>query len=119
MNQNYIYRVIGALNSKNVPDISNVFHTRGSPSGGQFLTITSWARQVLYELDWGEHVGTRIERVRGPRFQYPNLIHIAPMLKGPGFTAEEEGGIEVILGLEAGEMGRLKSDGLFKRFASW
>lgn len=119
INDNYIHRLIGALNSDDVPDISNVFHTRVCPIGDQFLTITSWARQALYELDWGERVGTRIERVRVPRFQYPNLVLIAPMLRGPGFTEEEEGGIEVIFGLEAGEMGRLKNDGLFRRFASW
>ena len=119
INGNYIHRLIGALNSDDVPDISNVFHTRDCANGGQFLTISSWARHALYELDWGEKVGTRIERVRVCRFQYPSLVTILPVLKGPGFGEDEEGGLEVIFGLEAGEMKRLKCDGLFGRFASW
>ena len=119
INENYINRVIGALNSPSVPNISNVFHTRICPNGGRFLTITSWAKQTPYELDWGSAVGTRIERVRVPKFQYPSLVLVAPVLKGPAFTEEEQGGIEVIFGLEKGEMERLEKDELFGRFASW
>lgn len=120
INDNYIQRAIGALNFSNVQDISHVFHTRVCPNGGQFLTITSWARQALYELDWGAAVGTRIERVRVCKFQYPSLVLIAPMLNGPDFgEGEEEGGIEVVFGLEDREMKRLKGDVLFERFASW
>lgn len=119
INSDYILRVIGALNSPGVPDISKVFHTRLCPDEGQFLTITSWAKQAFYELDWGSAVGTRIERVRVCKFQYPNLILIAPTLKGPGFSEDEEGGIEVIFGLDGVAMSRLKDNGLFKRFARW
>lgn len=119
IDSDYIRRVIGALNSHSVPDISKVFHTRLCPNEGQFLTITSWAKQAFYELDWGPAVGTRIERVRVCKFQYPNLVLIAPMLKGPGFGDDEEGGVEVIFGLEGVAMSRLKEDGLFKRFARW
>ncbi|KAL9073275.1 MAG: hypothetical protein Q9161_003107 [Pseudevernia consocians] len=119
INEKYIHRVIGALNSDDVPDISNIFHTRVGANGGQFLTITSWARQPFYELDWGEKVGTRIERVRVPRFQYPSLVLIAPILKGVRFEEDEEGGVEVIFGLEAREMEGLKGDVLFGRFARW
>ena len=119
INGDYIHRVIGALNSPSVPDISNVFHTRLCPHGGQFLTITSWAKQAFYELDWGSAVGTRIERVRVCKFQYPNLVLIAPMLKGEGFGEDEEGGLEVIFGLDGVAMSRLKEDGLFRRFARW
>ena len=120
INGDYILRVIGALNSDSVPDISNVFHTRLlCPHEGQFLTITSWAKQAFYELDWGPAVGTRIERVRVCKFQYPNLVLIAPMLKGSGFSEDEEGGLEVIFGLDGVAMGRLKEDGLFKWFARW
>lgn len=119
INENYIHRVIGVLNSSNVQDISNVFHTRVYPNGREFLTITSWAKQALYELDWGARVGTRIERVRVCKFQYPSLVLIAPMLNGPGFGEEEKGGLEVIFGLEDSEMGRLKNNVLFEQFASW
>lgn len=124
INEKYIRRIIGALNSSDhVPDISHVFHTRVSAAnGGRFLTITSWARQPVYELDWGQKVGTRIERVRVLRSQYLSLLLIAPILKGMGVGGvgdeEEEGGVEVIFGLEAGEMEKLKEGGgLFGRFA--
>lgn len=119
INGGYIRRVIGALKVPDVPDISKVFHTRLCPDEGQFLTITSWAKQALYELDWGPAVGTTIERLRPCKFQYPNLVLIAPMLKGPGFSEDEEGGIEVIFGLDAVAMSKLKDDGLLKRFAKW
>ena len=119
INDNYIHRIIGALNANTVLDISKIVHSRTSPNGGHFLTITSWAKQALYELDWGDKVGTRIERVRVPRAQYPNLVTVAPMLRGEGFGVEEEGAIEVIFGLEGEGMGRVKRDGLFGRFARW
>ena len=119
INDNYVHRVIGTLNANSVPDISKIVHSRVPPKGGQFLAITSWARQSLYELDWGDQVGTRIERVRVLRFQNPHLVLIAPMLKGKGFKAEEEGGVEVIFGLEREAMGRIKKDGVFGRFAKW
>lgn len=115
INGEYIRRIIGAL----------VFHTRVSAAnGGRFLTITSWARQPVYELDWGQKVGTRIERVRVLRSQYLSLLLIAPILKGMGVGGvgdeEEEGGVEVIFGLEAGEMEKLKEvGGLVGRFARW
>ncbi|KAM0798595.1 transferase family-domain-containing protein [Usnea florida] len=118
INDDYIHRMIGALNADTVPDISKIVHSRTSPRGGQFLTITSWAKQPLYELDWGGQVGTRIERVRVPKFQYPNLVLIAPMFKGEGFGVEE-GGVEVIFGLEGEGMTRVKRDALFGRFARW
>ncbi len=119
VNEKYIHRVIGALNSSEVQDISTVSHTRVGDNGGEFITITSWAKQALYELDWGAAIGNRIERVRVRKFVYPGLILIAPMLNGPGFNKEEEGGIEVIFGLNDEEMERLKRDLLFRRFATW
>lgn len=120
INGDYILRVIGALNShSSIPDISKVFHTRLCPHEGRFLTITSWAKQAFYELDWGPAVGTSIERVRVCKFQYPNLVLIAPIMKGSGFSEDEEGGLEVVFGLDGVAMGRLKDNGLFKRFAMW
>ena len=64
-------------------------------------------------------MGTRIERVRVCKFQYPGLILIAPMLNGEIFNNEEKGGIEAIFGLAEEEMERLKHDVLFRQFASW
>ncbi|CAF9906098.1 hypothetical protein IMSHALPRED_004077 [Imshaugia aleurites] len=119
INDDYILRVIGALNSRSLPDISKVFHTRTCLNDGQFLTITSWAKQEFYELNWGSAVGTRIERVRMCKFQYPNLVLIAPMFKGPGFSEEEAGGIEVVFGLKEVAMSRLKENRLLERFARW
>lgn len=119
--QEYMHRIIGALNSPDIQDISKVFHTRAAPAGADsdFVTITSWARQPLYEFDWGEDVGGRMERVRVRRPLYPNLVLIAPMLTGVGFGKELEGGVEVIFGLEEERMERLMGMEGFGRFAMW
>ena len=106
----YIRKAIAALSS--VKDLSRVIPTPPSPSEDT-IGVSSWARQRYYDMDWGKTVGTRIERVRfGAGKQ--NLIIIMPELNCPN-----ECGVEVEIGLERGQMERLKQNELFMRFSQW
>ena len=85
--------------------------------------ITSWATQRFYDLDWGNVIGTRIERVRRiSPFRSITIganCTILPELATPHFGAEECG-LEVALANFGPEhIGRLKQNELFMQYAEW
>ncbi|KAK8051667.1 hypothetical protein PG993_003052 [Apiospora rasikravindrae] len=84
------------------PDITRV---KRRPADG--ISMVSWADQGLCALDWGPHVG-RCETVRlgkMPGRRYPIVL---PRLA--------DGGLEVILSLEAAAMERFRGGALVRRF---
>ena len=110
----YFRKMIAALSS--VRDLARVIPTPPS----QFedaLYFSSWANQSFYEINWGDAVGARIERVRNPA-DFPNFCFIMPELKGAGFKGDDCG-LEIQIRLEKGQMRRLKQNELFMRFAQW
>lgn len=67
----------------------------------------------LAGLEWGAPssiVIGKVERTRVPAASFDGLCIVLPEL-------EEEGGLEVLVGLEDGAMGRLRADEAFRRFA--
>ena len=109
----YLRKVIAALSS--VEDISKVTTTLPSANEGGIL-CSSWATQKYHDINWGDGVGTHIERTRAPTV--PNLVLILPELSGPNFEGEDCG-LEAVLNLKKGEMERLKQNKLFMRYAQW
>ncbi|KAK2799590.1 hypothetical protein FQN50_008428 [Emmonsiellopsis sp. PD_5] len=70
---------------------------------------SSWINFDLYALDWGALLGGKIEAVRVPSVGCINGAQIVlPMLP--------DGGMEVLIGVEGGCLGRVLSDPLFTRF---
>lgn len=111
----YVDRLKSALQS--VPDISRVVPRL--PLSQPTIAITSWRNQSLYDLDWGNVIGSKIERVRDWRLEpTKNLVIIMPELKAPSFVGED-GGCEVAIALESGQIELLREDRLFNRFAQW
>ena len=109
----YLRKVIAALSS--VEDISKVTTTLPSANEGGIL-CSSWATLKYHDINWGDGVGTHIERTRAPTV--PNLFIILPELSAPSF-AGEDCGLEAVLNLKKGEMERLKQNELFMRYAQW
>ena len=86
-------------------------------SSEEGILITSWANQSLYDIDWGEVVGGRIERVRRLRLDWKYICWIMPELKAPYFT-DDECGLEIIVGgLSKDERAQLKQNELLMKFA--
>lgn len=108
----YVDRLRSALQS--VPDISRV--VLSVPPSQPTIAISSWRNQIYYDLDWGNVIGSNIERVRDWRLA-PAAI-ILPELKAPRFVGEE-GGWEVAITLTRAQIESLREDPLFNRFAEW
>lgn len=112
--ERYLRMTISALLSAG--DFAKVMFRPPSASDA-VICISSWANQGFYDLNWGDAVGAGIERVgfgRGVK----NLCVILPELSGPKFTGDQCG-LEVAIGLEKGQIERLKNNELFMRFAEW
>lgn len=62
----------------------------------------------LAGLDWGDAVG-KVQSIRIPKTGFDGLCIVLPAL--------EDGGLEVLIGLEDEAMGMLKGDEGFVRFA--
>lgn len=62
----------------------------------------------LAGLEWGSLIG-KVESTRLPGAAFDGLCIVLPEL--------EDGGLEVLVGLEDGAMGRLRGDEEFKKFA--
>ncbi|KAI9778069.1 MAG: hypothetical protein M1839_008373 [Geoglossum umbratile] len=78
--------------------------------GRDFYT-TSWADQGIMEADWGNVVGGVSTYLRLPKHAFDGLCVVYPRLLDQG--------LEVLIGLHAEDMVRLRSDELFCKFASW
>lgn len=112
--ERYLGKLISALSS--VEDFAKV---AGRPRGASrpSVGISSWANQGFYDIIWGDAIGAGIERVR---FYYhvKNLCIILPQLDASKF-AGDQCGLEVVIGLEKGQIERLKKNEFFMRFAEW
>lgn len=84
------------------------------------LRFSSWASQRFYDINWGDAVGARIERVRSLKIQAGSRVCIImPELGAPGFAVKDCGQEVNLHGFERGLLGRLQQDELFMRFAQW
>ena len=93
------------------------------PPSEHVVRVTSWATQRFYDLDWGNAVGTKIERIRrkqpDPYQGFGANVIILPELAAPHFGAEECGLEVALVDFGSEHMERLKRDELFMRFAEW
>ena len=119
LDDTYVRRLIGAL--RHMDDIGELVPVCRASREWPFL-ITSWSTQGYYGMDWGSEIGARCERVRVPKVPWPEfdgLIVIMPELKIENGIAEEEAGLEVMVGLEMGAMQLLKGMEEWTRWAEW
>ena len=107
----YLRKVIAALSS--VEDLSRVV-ARGPSANEDSILFSSWADQIYYDIEWGNAVGARIERLRTP--VYPGLCLILPNLSASSSTVDE-GGVEALCCLKREDMERMKHNEFFMRFA--
>lgn len=112
--EHFFRKVMAIL--KCVPDLVMVSDSLRAGPSEDLLFFTSWANLSYYDINWGDVIGAKVERVRC--YGEENLCVIMPEMEGSGF-AEDEGGLEVVITLEKGQMGRLKQNELFMRFAEW
>lgn len=83
------------------------------------LGVSSWARGEYYDLSWGKELGV-CERVRWRVLRTDGVAVVFPRVpRAHGGRIEEDGGVEVVVGLEGKVMGRLKGDEGFMGFAEW
>lgn len=112
--------IIASLRS--VPNLQRLAPS-GYTSHGTNIGCSSWARQPYYDLQWGPVVGGergKCERLRWRSLKTDGIFVILPRLPGDKVRGEEEeGGLEIILGLEREVLGRLLEDEGLKEFARW
>ncbi|KAK0658208.1 hypothetical protein DIS24_g4882 [Lasiodiplodia hormozganensis] len=71
---------------------------------------SSWINFALYDLDWGNALGGRIEAVRSPDVGVLNGLQVVlPVLP--------DGGLEILMGVEESCLHRLMRDPLWTRYA--
>ena len=74
---------------------------------------TLWATFRMYDFNWGDVLGGRCKRVRtAASGMFNGMQVVLPELK-----QEMGGGMEIVVGLEADAMERLKVDALWMKFA--
>ncbi|KAG6913564.1 hypothetical protein DXG01_005883 [Tephrocybe rancida] len=78
---------------------------------GTDVMLSSWAKENLYELDFGLNLGTP-EAVRRPCFDpVESLVYLLPRTK--------EGEVVAAICLREGDLERLRKDEEFGRFGAW
>lgn len=91
-------------------DVNQLFPTAFLDVPGSHCVQTSWVKFDLYSLDWGSLLGGRIDSVRAPHVGVINGLQVVlPVLP--------DGGIEVIVGVEASCLDRLLHEPLWTKFA--
>ncbi|KAJ9301233.1 hypothetical protein DTO271G3_1368 [Paecilomyces variotii] len=91
-------------------DVNQLFPTAFLDVPGCHCVQTSWVKFDLYSLDWGSLLGGRIDSVRAPHMGVINGLQVVlPVLP--------DGGIEVLVGVEASCLDRLLHEPLWTRFA--
>lgn len=91
-------------------DVNQLFPTAFLDVPGSHCVQTSWVKFDLYSLDWGSLLGGRIDSVRAPHVGVINGLQVVlPVLP--------DGGIEVLVGVEASCLDRLLHEPLWTKFA--
>lgn len=91
-------------------DVNQLFPTAFLDVPGFHCVQSSWVKFDLYSLDWGSMLGGRIDSVRAPHVGVINGLQVVlPILP--------DGGIEVLVGVEANSLDKLLHEPLWTRFA--
>ena len=114
LDERTIRKAISALSM--VGDAAATVLPSSSPSG-EPVRVTSWANLGYYDLDWGDAIGSRIERVRYKPVTRSGFCAILPELKGPHVESKDCGLEVVVFTPDIKHMERLKQNELFMRFA--
>jgi hypothetical protein len=101
-----VARVVGLLASREDPsDFKYAYNAFLGPD----VVASSWTRFGVYDRGWGGGLG-RPEAMRVPGEGADGIVMVLPQLK--------DGGLEVLVGLEDGAMGRLLGDAGFLEVAT-
>ena len=112
VNSTYIESLIAMM--RRTPDYRRLLFRSGGELLGRDTVMTSWAAFPLYEYDWGPVLGGKCERVRAPKLgMFNGLQTILPAL-----PERLGGGYEVMIGLEAHVMEKLKKDEMWSQYCS-
>ena len=111
----YLPRLIGAITS--VPDPSRVRLGRTDLDEWSF-GVNSWAALEWYDLDWGQVVGGRCERLRIQESKMGNFLRVLPEMKARE-GSNVRAGLEIIISMKREEMKSLREGELFNRFVEW
>ncbi|KAL1982376.1 hypothetical protein VTN96DRAFT_1407 [Rasamsonia emersonii] len=91
-------------------DVNRLVPTAFLDVPGLNCVQTSWVNFELYSLDWGSLLGGKIDAVRAPHVGVINGLQVVlPVLP--------DGGIEVLVGVEASCLDRLLHEPLWTKFA--
>ena len=100
---------------KSLPDISRADIL--VPESQDVIGFSSWSKLNFYDIDWGNVIGTKIERVRACiAAGFKDFGIFLPELNKSRFETVQCG-LEVLIWLEESKMQQLKQDPLFNRFA--
>ncbi|KAI0483873.1 hypothetical protein F4859DRAFT_503342 [Xylaria cf. heliscus] len=95
------------------PEASLILGPPRADEGGSGMSVVSWAKQGVYELNWGDAIG-RCDSVRLAKMGYerdPIVLPRVPALNG------DSGGLEVIISYEERVMRRLMEGTIMRQFA--
>ena len=106
----YIESVIATMH--NVPDYRRFIPTSLVDLLGRDTVQTSWSAFPLYAYDWGQALGGKCERVRGPKLGMFNGLQTVL----PALPESQGGGFEVMIGLEPHVMEKLKADPVWSEY---
>ncbi|GAD96243.1 hypothetical protein AN9265.2 [Paecilomyces variotii No. 5] len=91
-------------------DVNHIFPTAFLDVPGFHCVQSSWVKFDLYSLDWGSALGGKIDSVRAPHVGVINGLQVVlPVLPN--------GGVEVLVGVEANCLDKLLHEPLWTRFA--
>ena len=143
----YVDNLVASLS--NVEDVSRITPSFiWGRKTGEGMLVASWAGQGWYGVQWGAEVGCACERMRLPKVRfarYNGFCVVFPRVGGvgegkgkgvcegvgmegvgevdgeggKGAENVEEEGLEVMVGLERGAMGRLMEMEMWTRFGRW
>lgn len=107
IDEEYIRSAIALIDA--TPDVRDI-EQNADYHCSRDLLITSWAAQPLLRTDWGPMLGGAPRYIRILKSEFDGICIVLPRL--------EDGGLEVVVGLEQAQMARLQVDEDFGRFAT-
>ena len=114
LDERWMRRAISALLS--VGDLASI-KCPPSPPCEDMIVFSSWASRGFYDLEWGDAIGTGIERVRWASVVARDTCIIMPELGAPRFAGKNCGLEVLVVASDTEHIERLKQNELFMGFA--
>ncbi|KAK7739764.1 hypothetical protein SLS53_005734 [Cytospora paraplurivora] len=78
---------------------------------GYHCVQTSWVEFRIYDVNWGKALGNKVQAVRSPEVGVINGCQVT-------FPAPEQGGLEVLIGVEEKSLDKLLHEPFWNKYAS-